>query len=289
MQDIDSCGTTGFWTVAVPSLTLSPWVGPPPEAGMDVAHHTHALEIEGATVVRRAVPSVLCEQLERGVLEARRSFGHEVFALMYDEVWLALFASLPVLNAAMGDGVRAVPMPFVNYVPPGDAGFAPHRDRQHTPLSTDGTPNIMTVWTAVTEATTDRGCLAILPTRFDPAFPDDLGSVRIPDPRDIRSLPVDRGDAVIFNQAILHMGTRNVTSLPRVSIAIEIERAGLHGSREPSIELARGVSFEQRLGLVGTTIGALAHNNIRFHDHELALAKAMTESVHGKRFASLWA
>lgn len=246
------------------------------------------IHLDGATIAESVVPSKLSLELREGIDEVRRVFGHEIFALVYDQPWEALGHSLPYIRAAMGSGCRAVPMPFVNYVPPGDAGFAPHRDRKFAPIADDGMPNIMTVWTAVTEASTKRGCLAVLPTRFDPCFPDQLDQIKVSDARNIRALPVQAGDSVIFNQAIVHMGTRNVTDKPRVAFAIEIERAGLPGARRPGIELDSPISLQDRLALIGVSIGALSRNNLSFEDSHLDLARAMAYHAHGDEFDYLW-
>ncbi|MGW2404012.1 phytanoyl-CoA dioxygenase family protein [Streptomyces sp. NPDC001739] len=224
----------------------------------------------------------------RGIEEVRKNIGHEVFALIYDEFWNTIIEKRPLLESLMGPQVRAVPLPYVNYVPAGDAGFKPHRDRYHDPLAADGSPNMMTVWFALTDAGTERGCLSVLPSNVDPSFPDNLQKFHVTDLRNLRALPVTSGDAVIFNQALMHWGTRNVSSEPRISFAIEIERAGSPAARSPYLMLETLPSFEERVGFIGAVIGGLRRNNISFGDEHVDLGRNMCESVHGSRFKHLW-
>ena len=277
-----------FWARFAPSLTVSEELTLDYAADETSSRYARDVERDGVTIVTSAVPKELCYRLADGILEIRASLGHEILTLIYDEPWLALAQTLGVVESIVGPGVRAVPMPFVNVVPPGGSGFPPHRDRRHVPLAEDGSPNLMTVWTAVTDAPPERACLAVLPTRFDPNFPDGLEKFDISRVQDIRALPVQAGDAVVFNQATLHMGTRNVTEHYRLSFAIELEREGLEGARSPYLDLRSGVSLSDRLSLVGVTIGALSHNNISFADGTLSLAKAMAASQHQGRYDALF-
>jgi ectoine hydroxylase-related dioxygenase (phytanoyl-CoA dioxygenase family) len=56
----------------------------------------------------------------------------------------------------------------------GEAGFAPHRDRQpdSAPASfrADGSPKYASCWLAVTDATPETGCLYVIPRAQDPGY-----------------------------------------------------------------------------------------------------------------------
>ena len=56
----------------------------------------------------------------------------------------------------------------------GEAGFAPHRDRQpdNAPASfrSDGTAQYTSCWLAVTEANPDTSCLYVIPRGKDPGY-----------------------------------------------------------------------------------------------------------------------
>jgi hypothetical protein len=243
---------------------------------------------DGLFTAPSGIAPAILERLRRGIDEIRAARHHEVFALLFDEPWVALASIAGQLRAVLGADARVVPTPYVNYVVPGDAGFSPHRDRYEQPLAGDGRPNVVTAWLSLTKADPQRACLGFLPTRFDPGFPDALERLRIPDLRDVRSVPVDAGTLVCFNQSTLHWGHRNVADAPRVSIAFELERAGIAGARSPSLALGEVPSFEARLGFVGTSIGRLAQNRCSFDAGDLALALRMSTAIHGDRFAGYW-
>jgi hypothetical protein len=228
-------------------------------------------------------------RMRAGIDAVRERLGHEVFALLFDEFWITLAETTDLLEPVLGTAFRVVPMPYVNHVPPGSAGFGAHRDRFDDPVTADGLPNMVTAWISLTDAGPERACLSVLPACHDRCFPDELSRLEIRDVRDIRALPVPAGSLVCFNQAVVHWGTRNASSEARVSFAFELERHGLADARSPSIDLAEPLSFDARLGFVGAVIGQLSKNNVQFTPTDLDIARRMCERVHGSTFAACWA
>jgi hypothetical protein len=283
-----------FWLGISTSLSLSSILDidpQPPSAPADkLADYEAQMKRDGAFVLDHAIPKDRAQAMCQGIEDVRRHLGHEIFTLMYDEFWISIFEQRAHLEHLMGSGLRLVPVPVIVYVAPGEAGFGPHRDRESDPLAPDGRPNIMTVWFALTEAGTDRACLAIIPTQFDTCFPDRTDAIEMGDSRNFRALPVDRGGAVVFNQAVVHWGTRNISPAPRISFGMEIERPGSSEARDPAVPLSSAsITFEERLGFIGATVGLLRkYGGVPFEAEHLAMAWTMTRSRHGDKFDHLW-
>lgn len=281
--------TPEFWRSVAPELATSQRL----DLGA-VAHYAPSTEQgerlersmrqDGFCELLSVLPAERVQRMRSGIEAVRARFGHEVFALMFDEPWLSLAEVVRVLEPILGAGLRAVPLPYVNYVPPGDAGFAPHRDRHGAPLDAQGLPNMVTAWFSLTETSPERACLSVLPARFDPGFPDHLEQREVPDLRNVRALPVSAGSLLCFNQSLLHWGGRNFSDETRVSFAFEVEREGLFDARQPAIELASELDFEWRCGFVGATIGMLSKSNLQFSPSDLDAAQLMCEHVHGAAF-----
>ncbi len=278
-----------WWRGLAPGLSVSEVLDlasiaprvPTPEQSRDLVS---AMRKNGFFAVRELLPLARMTAIREGIESIRAQFGHEIFVLLYDEVWRTLAELSRILELVVGSGYRAVPLPYVNYVPPGGAGFDAHRDRHGDALTAEGLPNTVTAWISLTGATPERACLSVLPAWLDPNFPERLERGEVPDLRDIRALSVPAGSLICFNQALLHWGTRNSDVEARVSFAFELEREGLLDAREPSIALADELDFETRCGFVGATIGMLSHRNIRFSAADLDRAQYLCERVHGRKF-----
>jgi ectoine hydroxylase-related dioxygenase (phytanoyl-CoA dioxygenase family) len=282
-----------FWSKIVPFLGTSPVLdlGAVQRRRIEAQREREIVESmrkDGFFSVEALLPRERMDRMRRGVEAVRARFGHEVFSLMFDEFWCTLAEVSALLALVTGSGSRAVPLPYVNYVPPGHAGFEPHRDRHDDPLTVDGMPNMVTAWISLTDATPERACLALLPASRDKNFPDRLASREVEDLRDIRAVPVPVGSLICFNQALLHWGTRNAAGDCRVSFAFEVERDGIATARRPPVELDQALDLSQRAGFVGATVGMLSKSNVTFTAADLDAAQLMCERVYGSEFDYLF-
>lgn len=131
------------------------------------------------------------------------------------------------------------------------SGFSPHRDRQPDSLSalkqsfySDGQAKYVTHWIALTDANPENSCLYVIPKEYDPGYmegdndpPEEEGSgenEQFSDPlsralntkqsyQNIRALPREEGQSLIFTHRIMHWGSRgNKNALgvqPRIAIS----------------------------------------------------------------------
>ena len=147
----------------------------------------------------------------------------------------------------------------------------PHRDaaygNSHTP---DGRPSIIGVWVPCVEATTENGCMYVVPRERDRLFEaDDDRLHRAPHLQPdfphahVRPLPAEAGTVLMWHHSTIHWGSScsAYADEPRKSIAMSFRLRDadkpwsekdqeLYGRRPfTRAELQAGVSMDERLRL----------------------------------------
>jgi hypothetical protein len=186
-----------------------------------------------------------------------------VFAFLYDEFWAPFFKLHGLYAELLGGKYQFLPDFWVWNVDPkrGDAGWTPHRDKGHKALFPDGSPKSLTTWIPLSSATPLNGCMYILPALHDPNYGtprDDQMQLELPS---VRALPAEPGDFLIWNQAVLHWGSKTSPRAPesRVSMAFELQRADIPPFNGPLIEPLLVLPFEARLKLIAKQILQYRH------------------------------
>ena len=185
-----------------------------------------------------------------------------VFAFLYDEFWLPFYLLQPIYAGLLGDYMM-LPDFWVWNVDParGDAGWRPHRDKGHMALFPDGSPKSMTTWMPLSRATPLNGCMYIVPATQDPTY-------NTPNDREwkfehagIRALPAEAGDVFMWNQAVLHWGSRTSPrgGASRVSMAFEFQRTDVAPFNAPLMPPLAFHSFADRLRLIAKQILQYRH------------------------------
>lgn len=185
-----------------------------------------------------------------------------VFAFLYDEFWIP-FCQLDGLLREFLGAYAMLPDFWVWNVDPrkGDAGWAPHRDKGSATLRADGMPNSITVWIPLTDASPLNSCMYVVPARHDPTY----GTAREGEWRfdlpSIRALPAKPGDVLIWNQALLHWGSKSAPQATesRVSMAVEFQRADVPPMNPPLITPATLLPFDLRLKLIAKQVLQYRH------------------------------
>lgn len=185
-----------------------------------------------------------------------------VFAFLYDEFWLP-FCQLDTLLREILGAYAMLPDFWVWNVDPkkGDAGWAPHRDKGAVTLRPDGMPNSITAWIPLTDATPLNSCMYLVPARHDPTY----GTAREGEWRfdlpSIRALPAKPGDVLIWNQAVLHWGSKSAAHATesRVSMAVEFQRSDVPPMNPPLLKPAALLPFDLRLKLIAKQVLQYRH------------------------------
>lgn len=206
--------------------------------------------------------NVDCAVLAETVRMLTREGLSPVFAFLYDEFWVPFHQLDAVFREILG-GYAMLPDFWVWNVDPkkGDAGWTPHRDKGAGTLRPDGMPNSITCWIPLTDATPLNSCMYIVPARHDPTY----GTAREGEWRfdlpSIRALPAKPGDAFIWNQAVLHWGSKSAphATESRVAMAIEFQRADVPAINPPLIKPLTPLPFEARLKLIARQVLQYRH------------------------------
>lgn len=199
-----------------------------------------------------------------GVVRALDRAGlSPVFAFLYDEFWLPFYRLHPIYTALLGGEYRMLPDFWVWNVDParGDAGWRPHRDRGRGALLPDGAPKSLTTWMPLSRATTLNGCMYIVPATQDPTYNTAEEANWRFEHAGIRALPAEAGDVFMWNQAVLHWGSRTSPrgGASRVSMAFEFQRADVAPFNQPLLPPLGFLTFEARLRLIAKQILQYRH------------------------------
>ena len=186
-----------------------------------------------------------------------------VFAFIYDEFWIPFFKLHNVYSGLLGGKYYVLPDFWIWNVDPkkGEAGWRPHRDKGKQSLLPDGTPKSLTTWIPLSTATPLNGCMYIVPAMVDPTYGTDDEKTWKFEYSSIRALPGTPGDFFVWNQAVLHWGSRTSprATESRVSMAFEFQRADVDPFNKPLIEPLFALSFEVRLKLIAKQILQYRH------------------------------
>ncbi len=189
---------------------------------------------------------------------------HPVFAFLYDETWQLAYQLSSTVSCLLGGEYWILPDFWAWHIDPAqtEAGWRPHRDKDYRSLLADGTPSSLSVWIPLTPATTLNGCMYVLPADRDPVYGtsnDYDWKINYPD---IRALPANPGEFLIWSQALLHWGSRSnsrATGQPRISCAFEFQRRDIPAWNQPFITPNSFLNFNQRLSLIGKQILQYQH------------------------------
>jgi len=253
-----------FWLQLCPGFSIGSRPAAPASRLPDLGPLLAVLREEGYVQAPDVFVPADVARLQDGI---RRLVGQGIlpaFAFVYDEYW-HIFQSLSAfLSAALGPGFQMLPDLWAWYVPPSNeaAGWQPHRDRSGAAIRPDNSPDSLTVWLPLTDATPLNGCMYVLPARHDP----NLHAVTLPENgvfqlageslQNIRALPATAGSLLAWNQALLHWGGRasHLGAHPRCSIAAQFQRGDLPAFERPLLNPQAPPSFAERIGLIGHLI-----------------------------------
>ncbi len=187
-----------------------------------------------------------------------------VFAFVYDEIWQLAIKLSSTLSCLLGEDYWMLPDFWAWHIDPAQAetGWKPHRDKGYRSLLANGSPSSVTLWIPLTPATTLNGCIYILPADRDPVYAtenDQQWDIHYPE---IRALPANPGEFLIWNQAVLHWGSHSsprAAGQPRISCAFEFQRGDIAPWNQPLIVANGFLTFNQRLMLIGKQIQQYQH------------------------------
>ena len=185
-----------------------------------------------------------------------------VFGFLFDEFW-APFHALDAMYGGLLGPYGFLPDFWVWNVDPAsaEAGWRPHRDRGHIALRGDGGPVSLTTWIPLSDATPLNSCMYVLPAHADPTYGtsrDNEYHVELPA---IRALPAKPGEILVWNQAVLHWGSRSSprAAESRISMAFEFQASDSKPFNTPILPPDKPVPFDLRLRLIAKQVLQYRH------------------------------
>lgn len=187
----------------------------------------------GYALVDEPVADVSTIQAMRKGIETLHTLGLPAsFILLFDNTWELAALSRSVLEKSTLETNKFQFDILAWYIDSG--GFSPHRDRQPDDVAATfemEEAKFATQWIALTDATPENSCLYVIPKGSDPGYTG--GDTEDEDPlnralpnkeafQQIRALPRQQGQSVLFTHRIIHWGSaRDPASRqpPRIAIS----------------------------------------------------------------------
>jgi hypothetical protein len=186
----------------------------------------------GYALVDEPVATSLVPVLRQGIETLHKLNLPASFILLFDETWELASMSRSVLKVSTLDKNEFQFDILAWYIDSG--GFSPHRDRQpeDAPSSFEAEEaKFVTQWIALTDATPENSCLYVIPKGSDPGYTE--GDTEEEDPlqkalpnkqafQQIRALPRQQGQSVLFTHRIIHWGSERdptTSEPPRIAIS----------------------------------------------------------------------
>jgi hypothetical protein len=143
----------------------------------------------------------------------------------------------------------------------GEAGWKPHRDRGHLALRDDGGPISLTTWIPLSDATPLNSCMYVVPAHADPTYGTPRENEIHFELPAIRALPAKPGEILVWNQAVLHWGSRTShrATESRISMAFEFQATDSKPFNTPILASDKPVPFDLRLRLISKQILQYRH------------------------------
>ena len=221
-----TCCASSTWERRSRPCSPSDWEG--------LGEQRARLREEGYSRLANATEPLEANALARAVATLVRYGWHPLWCVVFDEAWLWLARIAPILSSLVHP--EATPnYDFMSwYIDAAKCkkGWTPHRDRCTMDFQPDGAPQYATVWLSLTEATLLNGCIHILPANFDRVYlSNDLDKTQSHDEKqtnewlqDIRALPCEQAEALVWTGRALHFGGRSCrrAPVPRIALACAV-------------------------------------------------------------------
>ncbi len=279
LRDIES---TSFWRTVAPWLHIEAQgndnaARPSPVDGAEVSRAEH-WPASGYLQIDALLDRAKVYSLARAVAEIRSRAIHPTFLYVYDEAWGAADALRPRLSSFLGADFDILPDVWAWHIDPrtDGGGWPIHRGVYQDVRDAAGTPGLVNVWIAVTDATERNACMHVVPLDRDPHFPADLTNLGALDDFGL-ALPIPAGSALVWSANVAHWGgTCDPTfGEPRVSMSFTLRgRRGLE-TGTPGLRLP--LSFRDRLDVIADQFATYGERELSAERNEMRWAVMVSE------------
>ena len=248
LRDLES---PAFWRALAPWLhvgapeSTAPPYSPPPPAQPIPWPATGYLELDALLDPAAALA------LSRAVTALHARALHPTFLYVYDEAWHVVESLRPRLAPLLGGDFDVLADVWAWHIDPrtDPGGWPIHRGVYDDVRDPAGTPGLVNVWIALTDATERNACLHMVPLPRDPHYPGDLPNLHGLEDLGLAA-PIPAGSALVWNANVAHWGGRCDSSFsrPRISMSFTLRRRREIAADILDVRLP--LPFRERLDLI---------------------------------------
>jgi hypothetical protein len=192
-----------------------------------------------------------------------------VFLLVYEEAWAIARRLVPAARALIGPAELLADF-WAWQVPPGHAGWPPHRGWYELVRNAGEPPKLLNVWVALTDVDANGACMMIVPLCEDPNYPSSLDR-HDASLQSARALPAEAGTALAWDANALHWSARSSSRAPsRMSVSFTFRTLGGPAPETHAIDLKAHQDLRARLDLIAEQI-------VRYEDREASIPEPLRE------------
>jgi hypothetical protein len=222
--------------------------------------------------------------LARAVTTLRTRALHPTFLYVYDEAWNVLDALRPRLALLLGRDLDVLADVWAWYIDPrtDPGGWPIHRGVYEDVRGADGTPELVNVWVALTDATERNACMHLVPFSHDPHYPADLPNLTALERRGL-ALPTPAGSALVWNANVAHWGGSCDPSYgqPRISMSFTLRRRPEIARDLTSVRLP--LAFRGRLDVIAEQFATYGEKELGPEQDEMRWATIVGEMLSAAR------
>lgn len=188
------------------------------------------------------------------------------FIGVYDEVWAIAAQMQGIMDGLFAGHAAMIPNFWASFAEDGDAGTTAGRRRPGVSLNKDGTPRALSVWLPITDATTENGCIYVVPADQDRNYGKGTGERADACLQAIRALPARAGDLLIWTGETYTWQSRSArhnADGPQLALSWEFQDALEAPLADYLVDSFPYVPFEMRLGLIAEQMPQRASEHLK--------------------------
>jgi hypothetical protein len=259
-----------FWREIAPGLTIcqdNPGTSPVSFGDDTLKDISARFHDEGYLHLDPVFERAELAPLGDGIVALKEAGFPPVFIYLFDQPY-ALFARLaPLIDHFLGGRFALLPNFWAWNIPleSGARGWPPHQDCQAKTRFPDGAGGeilmSLSLWVPLTDATTDNGCMSVLPRSREHKYDLPLDDPDGIDPVDGVPLPTGAGSVLGWPQDLYHWSNRvtEQADTPRVSLSLEFQNTAFDPLAKPLLDVFVPPSFESRLNLIQQQFSKYRH------------------------------
>jgi hypothetical protein len=225
--------------------------------------------------------------LARAVSALRSRDLHPTFLYVYDEAWLVLEALRPWLSQLLGDDFDVLADVWAWHIDPRTdrGGWPIHRGWYEDVRDLTGTPGLLNVWVALTDASERNACIHIVPLSRDPHYPGDLNNLAALEALGL-ALPTAAGSGLVWNANAAHWGGTCDPSFSQARMSMSLTVGRRAGPARDIQRVHLPLPFRARLDLIAEQFETYGDKELGPERNEMRWARVLRGMREAARYAA---